>query len=168
MGTGDFVAGPHAGKKGRRLKAGVLAHRGGKLPEQDGGHRVSLGIDGVIVLHMARCDGRAVPSPDAKRTGTKEDVHLLGELYAQGGIGDLPPEGGHPVAVLLMHLGGAQGSLQVHAPRFFAIISQRQALRKKCLRLPVLRKEPPVHLWNTGQEAVDINVKKPLHFAPRR
>ena len=118
-GARHLVAGPHPGEEVGHPEAGVLADGGGQLPEQDGRHRVALGVDGVIVFHIAGGGRGPVPLPHPQGAGPHEGVHLLGELHPQGGVGDLAAEGGDPVAVLLMHLGGAERTFQSCNTSFF-------------------------------------------------
>ena len=120
MGAGHLVAGPHPGEEVGHPEAGVLADGGGQLPEQNGGGRIALGIDGIIVL-----------------AGPEKDIRLLGELHPQGGVCDLPPEGGHPFTVLLVHLGGAERTFHAATPRFSVsvIISESDRPRKEAVQL---------------------------------
>ena len=137
VGAGHLVAGPHPGEEVGHPEAGVLADGGGQLPEQNGGGRIALGIDGIIVLHVAGGEGGTVPLPYAQGAGPEKDIRLLGELHPQGGVCDLPPEGGHPFTVLLVHLGGAERTFHAATPRFSVsvIISESDRPRKEAVQL---------------------------------
>lgn len=99
--------------------------------------RIALSIDGIIVLHVAGGEGGAVPLPHAQGAGPEKDIRLLGELHPQGGVCDLPPEGGHPFTVLLVHLGGAERTFHAATPRFSVsvIISESDRPRKEAVQL---------------------------------
>ena len=93
----------HFAEKGGGLKAGILGHGGAQLPKERGGDRVTLTVDGVVPLHVLRGDGAAVSLPDAKGTLAEELVGTGVEHLPHGRVGDVLPESGHPIAVLLVH-----------------------------------------------------------------
>ena len=115
--AGDLVTGPHPGKKGRSPEAGVFADGGGELPEEHGGDRIALGVNGVVVFHMPGRDGGPVAVPHPQGAGPEEGVRLLIELLAQCAVGELPPEGRDAGVVLLVHLRGAEWVFQWNTPR---------------------------------------------------
>ena len=117
LSAGHLVAGPHPGKEAGRLKAGVLRYRGGQLPEQNGGHRIPLGVHRVVVLHVAGGEGVAVPAPHAQRAGAEKGVRLGGKALPQRPVPDLTPEGGDALLILLVYRRSGHGTLhQASAP----------------------------------------------------
>ena len=89
-------------------KAGEVRHGGGQLPIQGGGHRVPLGIQGVVILHVEGGEP-LVGVPHAAGALAHEAVGLPAEGHPGGGVGDLAAEGGHPFIVLFVDGGGGHG-----------------------------------------------------------
>ena len=122
LSAGHLVAGPHPGEKAGSLETGVVRHRGGQLPEQDGGHRVPLGVHRVVVLHVAGGKGVSVPAPDAQRAGAEKGVRFGSKALAQRSVSDLTPEGGDAVLILLMNRRRGHGTLhQASTPISFMV-----------------------------------------------
>ena len=82
-------------------KALVLGHLAGQLPVQGGGHRVSLAVDGVIVLHVDRGQP-LVLLPHAAGALPQEAVRLPAEGHPGRRVWDLTAEGGHGLVILLV------------------------------------------------------------------
>ena len=93
----------HFLKEGGGLEAGILGHGGAQLPEEDGGDGIALAVDGVVPLHVLGRDPPAVGLPHAQGAPAEELVGAGVEHLPHGRVGDVLPEGRHPVAVLLVH-----------------------------------------------------------------
>ena len=104
---GGLAVGPvivhHFAEEGGGLEAGVLGHGSAQLPEEGGGDGIALAVDGIVPLHVLGSDGAAVGLPDSQGTLAEELVGAGVEHLPHGRVGDVLPEGGHPVAVLLVH-----------------------------------------------------------------
>ena len=104
---GGLAVGPvvvhHFLEKGGGLEAGILGHGGAQLPKEGGGDGIALAIDGVVPLHMLGGDRAAVGLPHPEGAPTQELVRPGMEHLAHGRVGNVLPEGSHPIAVLLVH-----------------------------------------------------------------
>ena len=69
---------------------------------------IALGVNGVVVFHVPGGQGLVRP-PHAAGALAQEAVGLPAEGHPGGGVGDLPPEGGHRLVILLMDGGGGHG-----------------------------------------------------------
>ena len=113
-----FVILPHFLEETGGFKSGVVGHRCGELPEEGRRRRVSLAVNGVVVFHMLRRHVASIRLPHSQCAQAHELVRIGVEFLPHGGIGDVLPEGGHPIAVLFVHRRG--GHCPLHRPHSFS------------------------------------------------